>query len=115
MTIERINALLNGYNHLVGSQRLMVRGVSPGILQALVIVRVDVSTPQSRTMIFLYMLPFLLIMNVFMGGMYVIIDATAGERERGSLEPLLTNPVRRSAMVLANSWLPCLLLLSPWS
>jgi sodium transport system permease protein len=41
-------------------------------------------------------------MNVFMGGMYVIIDTTAGERERGSLEPLLSNPVRRSAMVLGK-------------
>jgi sodium transport system permease protein len=102
VTIERVMSLLNGYSRLVGSQRLMVRGISPSILQALVIDRLDVSTPQSRTMIFLYMLPFLLIMNVFMGGMYVIIDATAGERERGSLEPLLTNPVRRSAMVLGK-------------
>jgi len=102
VTLQRISALLNNYNRLVGAQRLMLRGVSPTILQALVVNRMDVSTPQSRTMIFLYMLPFLLIMNVFMGGMFVIIDATAGERERGSLEPLLTNPVRRSAMVLGK-------------
>jgi sodium transport system permease protein len=102
ITVERLNNLLNGYSRLVGSQRLMLRGVSPNIVQAVMINHMDVSTSQSRTMIFLYMLPFLLIMNVFMGGMYVIIDATAGERERGSLEPLLTNPVRRSAMVLGK-------------
>jgi sodium transport system permease protein len=102
ITFECLNALLNGYNRKVGSQRLLLRGVSPNIMQAVVINHVDVSTSQSRAMLFLYMLPFLLITNVFMGGMYVIIDATAGERERGSLEPLLTNPVRRSEMVLGK-------------
>jgi len=29
-------------------------------------------------------------LTTLMGGMYLAIDATAGERERGSLEPLLT-------------------------
>ena len=31
-----------------------------------------------------------------MGGMYLAIDTTAGERERGSLEPLLALPVTRN-------------------
>ena len=33
------------------------------------------------------------------GGLYVAIDTTAGERERGSLEPLLSLPVRRDALI----------------
>ncbi|MCE1252795.1 MAG: ABC transporter permease [Anaerolineae bacterium] len=102
ITLEQVNGLLNGYNRLVGSQRLMVRGINPQVTQVISIDRVDVSTPQSRTMIFLYMLPFILIMNIFMGGMHVIVDATAGERERNSLEPLLINPARRSEMVLGK-------------
>ena len=37
-----------------------------------------------------------------MGGFYLAIDSTAGERERGSLEPLLTNPVARADLLLGK-------------
>jgi sodium transport system permease protein len=47
-------------------------------------------------------MPYFIIMVVFVGGMYVIIDTTAGERERGSLEPLLINPVARSEFVMGK-------------
>jgi sodium transport system permease protein len=43
-------------------------------------------------------------MAVFVGGLHLAIDATAGERERGSLEPLLVNPVSRFSVV-AGKWL----------
>jgi sodium transport system permease protein len=36
---------------------------------------------------------------MLMGGLYLAIDSTAGERERGSLEALLTLPVARSSLV----------------
>jgi sodium transport system permease protein len=41
------------------------------------------------------MLPYFFVITIFMGGMYLAIDLTAGERERQSLEPLFANPVRR--------------------
>ena len=37
-----------------------------------------------------------------MGGFYLAIDATAGEREHGSLEPLLAQPVSRVQLVLGK-------------
>jgi hypothetical protein len=39
------------------------------------------------------MLPMMVLMAIIIGGMYAAIDTTAGERERGSLEPLMMNPV----------------------
>jgi sodium transport system permease protein len=48
------------------------------------------------------MMPFLITLNIFAGGTFVIIDATAGERERGSLEPLLINPVKRWEFVIGK-------------
>jgi sodium transport system permease protein len=39
------------------------------------------------------MLPMMVLMAIMVGGMYASIDTTAGERERGSLEPLMMNPV----------------------
>jgi sodium transport system permease protein len=44
-------------------------------------------------------LPYLLLLSAFLGGMHLIIDTTAGERERQSLEPLLATPASRGAIV----------------
>jgi sodium transport system permease protein len=44
-------------------------------------------------------MPYFVIMVIFVGGMHVVIDATAGEKERGSLEPLLINPAARWELV----------------
>ena len=41
------------------------------------------------------MLPYFILITVFMGSMHMAIDTTAGERERKSLEPLLINPLPR--------------------
>lgn len=100
--IERARQLIGGYSATIAALRLTARGVDPGILTVLSVERVDIATPQGRAVIFLNMMPFLLVMTIFIGGMYVIIDTTAGERERGSLEPLLINPVPRRDFVLAK-------------
>lgn len=102
MDVERVRSLLSSYSQQTGAQRLLARGVSPVITRALSIEAVDVSTPESQSLIFLNMMPYFIVMVVFTGGMYVIIDATAGERERGSLEPLLINPIPRREIVIGK-------------
>ena len=100
--VDRARTLLNTYSRQTGAQRLLARGISPVITSALSLEMVDVSTPESQSLIFLNMMPYFIVMVVFMGGMYVIIDATAGERERGSLEPLLINPIPRREIVIGK-------------
>lgn len=100
--IQRARGLVNGYSQTLAVLRLQARGVSPSVLSPLDLQPTDLATPQSSAIMFLNMLPFVLIMTIFMGGMYVIIDATAGERERGSLEPLLINPIPRREFVLGK-------------
>jgi len=100
--ISRVKRLLGAYSQQVSATRLMARGINPAITNPVLIIDQDISTPQSQSLLFLNMLPYFVIMVIFMGGMYVVIDATAGERERGSLEPLLINPVRRSEFVLGK-------------
>lgn len=101
-SIQRVRSLLSSYSGLLANLRLQARGVHPGLLSAVSIGVRDVATPQSQALIFLNMMPFLITLNVFAGGMFVIIDSTAGERERGSLEPLLINPVTRREFVLGK-------------
>lgn len=100
--IERVRAILGAYEQQIANNRLLLRGVSPLVINPLDVERVDVATPQSQVLIFLNMMPYFIILVIFVGGMYVIIDATAGERERGSLEPLLINPARRWEFVLGK-------------
>ena len=99
---ERVKRLLEGYSRRMGAQRLLLRGVSPAAVEALAIERVDLATSQSRAALLLAALPYFLVLALFTGGMAVAIDASAGERERQSLEPLLLNPVPRSAVVLGK-------------
>jgi len=99
---SRLGRLLDAYSNEVGVLRLQARGISPLVTRVLAVSQVDVSTPQSQVLIFLNMLPYLLMFTIFSGGAGVIIDATAGERERTSLEPLLINPVPRREFVLGK-------------
>ncbi|MGE5224894.1 MAG: ABC transporter permease [Omnitrophica WOR_2 bacterium] len=101
-TVDVLGTLLNQYGGLISNLRLLARGVNPSITQTLSVVNIDTATPKSQVMIFLNMMPFLLLLVIFTGGMYVVIDTTAGERERNSLEPLLINPIPRWQFVLGK-------------
>lgn len=93
--IRRAQNLLEGYGNYIGMLRLSLRGVSPEVIRAVQVETVDTATPQSQALTFLSMLPYFIIFAIFNGASPVITDATAGERERGSLEPLLINPLPR--------------------
>ncbi|NTU78742.1 MAG: ABC transporter permease [Chloroflexales bacterium] len=100
--IERVRALLEAYGGQLGALRLQARGVSPSLVMPLAVEEVDIATPESRAAQLLNVLPYFLVFSVFVGSMSLIIDMTAGERERGSLEPLLINPLSRGELVLAK-------------
>lgn len=102
--VRRTRDLINAYAAQVGTLRLLARGVSPDLAQTVVVQDVDVSTPKSRAAIFLNFIPMFVLLAAFIGGMFSATDSTAGERERGSLEPLLLNPVTRRAIVIGK-WL----------
>ncbi|MGQ0430735.1 MAG: ABC transporter permease, partial [Gammaproteobacteria bacterium] len=95
----RIERAINGYAATIGALRLQARGVSPTVVQAIVVDSVDVSTPSARATLVLGMLSYVILLVTLLGGLYLAIDATAGERERGSLEALLTVPARREQLI----------------
>ena len=105
--VERLERLLQGYGSTVGSLRLLARGVSPGTMQALRVGHRDLATPESRVGQALFFLPYMLILTTFLGGAYLVIDVTAGERERQSLEPLLATPAARAAIMSGKILAAC--------
>jgi sodium transport system permease protein len=52
----------------------------------------------------LSMMSVFVLVSAFTGGMFLALDATAGERERGSLVPLLLNPIP-SLQLVAGKWI----------
>ena len=100
--VERVQRLLQQYNAEIGALRLIGRGVSPAAATPLKIQGVEVSTTQQRAAKLLSVIPLMVLLAAFTGAMQLATDATAGERERGSLEALLVNPVPRGALALGK-------------
>jgi sodium transport system permease protein len=102
--VKRLHALLNRFNGEMASLRLMARGVSPVVASVLKVDDVEVSNAQQRAATIFNVIPIFLIAAAFTAGMQIATDATAGERERSSLEPLLINPVPRW-QIICGKWL----------
>lgn len=105
---RRVRGALYGYNRELAAIRLSARGINPMVLRPINVDDVDVSTPSGRSAILLGMMSYFFIFALLMGGMYLAIDTTAGERERGSLEPLLSLPVTRTRLILGKIAATCL-------
>lgn len=108
--VTRVRILVAGWSQRIANQRLVLRGVDPVLLSPVAVHDVDVSTPEGRSMLVLGMLSFFLILSLMTGGVYLAIDTTVGERERGTLEPLLATPVPRDSllagkMLATGSWM----------
>jgi sodium transport system permease protein len=102
--VRRVKELLGAYSGQMGALRLVAHGVSPQVVTAVRVDDIEVSTAQQRAATLLNFLGLFMLMSALTGGMQVATDSTAGERERGSLEPLLVNPVPRGALV-GGKWL----------
>jgi sodium transport system permease protein len=95
-------AAVRGFARELGVQRLLARGVSPQVMAAVEIEELNVASSQARGAQLLFLIPWLALLGSVAGAISVAIDVTAGERERGSLEPLLMNPVAAGAIVLGK-------------
>ena len=105
---RRVRNALTAYNQQLAAIRLSARGVNPLSVMPLNIDEVDVSTASGRSAMLLGMMSYFFVFATLMGGMYLAIDATAGERERGSLEPLLSLPVTRDQLIFGKIAATCL-------
>jgi sodium transport system permease protein len=107
---QRLRGALAAYSGQVGALRLLARGMDPSVAQAVNTGTLDVSTPEAKRGLMLsVMLPYFLIITAFLGGAALVLDATAGERERQTLEPLLATPAARGAIVTGKIVAACLL------
>ena len=94
--------LLRGFNQEKALLRLSTRGIAASQLEAVRVEERDLADPASRAAQLGGVVPYFVLMAVLYGALNAALDTTAGERERGSLEPLLMNPASRQALVLGK-------------
>jgi len=98
--VARVEATLKQYTQTLGALRMLARGINPVVGVPVGVGTRDLATPEAkRGMVLSAMLPILLLISAFLGGIHLAMDTTAGERERQSLEPLLATPAARGAIV----------------
>jgi sodium transport system permease protein len=93
-SVYELEKLLRAYNREWGSGRLLLRGIGETVANPIAIEVRDLSTPQSSGALVLFLIAYYGLFAAVMGGMAAAVDTIAGERERSSLEPLLTTSVR---------------------
>ena len=101
MVKEKINAYINQYTQGVVGERLAKRDIDPTILTP---VQVETKTAVkesegSSKLILSLILPLLLLIYCVTGPMAAAVDQGAGEKERGTLEPLLTTQASRLSLL----------------
>lgn len=107
--IAEVESLLRAHSSEWARGRLILRGVAPDVVTPLRIEAVDLATPQSSGSVVLGLIAYYGLFATLMGAMAAALDTTAGERERGSLEPLLTTPASPLELA-AGKWLALALL-----
>ncbi len=103
ISASRTERLLGQYSQQIGALRLLARGINPAVVSPIIVQEVDVSVEEAGIAgAILNLLPVIMLTAAFMGGFFMVVDMTAGERERESLEPLLINPIPRWAVVMGK-------------
>lgn len=101
-SIRRLEKQLQSYSTEMGSLRLIARGIDPRVMQPLKVSVHDQATTDSKGGMILGIAIFTMIYSVFISGMNLAIDTSAGERERNSLALLLSHPLTTRQLVLSK-------------
>jgi sodium transport system permease protein len=103
-TVEtgRLFEYLNQYQHERVRGRLDAAGISPDTLNVIDMMQENIGRAVGPAVLLLSMIPPFLIFTLFTGGMHVALDSLSGDRERGSFEALMVNPVTPEQVLIGK-------------
>ena len=101
--IARIKRALGSYSSEMVSLRLISRGINPNIINPVKVHIQDQATAVSKGGQIMGVMTMLMMLSVFVAGMNLAIDTSAGERERNSLALLLSHPVSVLQLVMSKT------------
>lgn len=97
-----IEEVLNAYSSSVTSARLLAHGVSPATVAPIQLQRYDTGSTAARSAGLIGSILGFLFFPAFICGLSAAVDSTAGERERRSLEVLMSQPARAWELVVGK-------------
>jgi sodium transport system permease protein len=99
----RMSALLDRYNESLRAARFKKLNIDESIIRTMQIDEQNMASTRERIAEVLGgFLPYIFIIFCYMGSLYPAIDLAAGEKERGTLETLLTSPVNRMEILVGK-------------
>lgn len=100
---KRVTALIDTYRRNIIEERLNKIGLNNDFLEPFQEQWMDIA-PQEKKIGFILgsILPYLIIILIFIGAMNSAVDITAGEKERGTLATLLVSQLSRLEIVLGK-------------
>ena len=102
--VGRLSRELRVYAEMIGNERMILRGIAPAVARPLLVEELDLATAEQRSARLLQVMSFYALFAGLMGAIAAALDVTAGERERQTLEPLLTTPVAVPELAIGK-WL----------
>ena len=100
---KRMQAALDIYKEKIIAERLKQLNVDGQILEPITITNIDMATAKETLGKAIGgFIPYVLVMFIFLGAMYPAIDLGAGEKERGSLETLLSSPATKFEITMGK-------------
>jgi sodium transport system permease protein len=100
--VGRLSREIRQYADLIGNERMILRGVAPSVARPIKVEELDLATPEQRGARLLQIMSFYALFAGLMGAIAAALDVTAGERERQTLEPLLTTPVTAGELAIGK-------------
>jgi sodium transport system permease protein len=99
---NKLEDVLEGYVRHQSQMRLLAMGIPPTAVRTIVVEMADLSTAGARAKGMAFNLLYIFILTPFVASMSVAIDMTAGERERRSLQSLLSQPIKPMEIILGK-------------
>jgi sodium transport system permease protein len=97
---NRLEAVLDQWRSNWVATQLAAFGMNPRLVDPIYLTETDTSESSvRRAMLWSKVLPFVMLVWALTGAFYPAIDLCAGEKERGTLETLLSSPARRREIV----------------
>ncbi len=100
VALRRLQVVFRDWQQRWVSRQLADAGMNPELVQPIAIKQNDTSERSvRRAMLWAKILPFVMLVWALTGAFYPAIDLCAGEKERGTLETLLSSPAARREIV----------------
>nr|WP_281389101.1 ABC transporter permease [Spirochaeta isovalerica] len=102
---DKAEEALREYNDLLGDSILEQAGLKREDLQIFRIRKTDTAPEEKKGgALFAVFIPYILILFLLIGAMSLVLDVTAGEKERGTIAVLLVNQISRTSIALGKTF-----------